>query len=224
MRKHSIYLFVDFDGTITSRDVGSGLFRKFMRPDIPGHDSHEDLIRDWKAGLITSKECLSRECRSAVVTEPQLQAEIDTYRLTPGFPETAAFCRDRGIPVAILSDGMDYYIRRLLETNGLAEVPFFANHLWFQNGGVACDFPWIEKGCGKCGNCKRYHMNRLARPGDHVIYAGDGYSDRYAILNADTVFARGDLAGYCRETGRPFLPFEDFFTVLEFIERLHGTL
>jgi 2,3-diketo-5-methylthio-1-phosphopentane phosphatase len=217
--RRTIRLFVDFDGTVTAQDVGSGIFSKFMQSD---RESHDAIIRDWKLGLISSRECLERECRSVAVTESVLNHDIDTYALTPGFRETAGYCRERGIPLVILSDGMDYYIRRLLERNGLGFVPFFSNRMWFENGGVACDFPYLEKGCGKCGNCKRYHMNRLTRAGDHVVYAGDGYSDRYAIMNAHTIFARDELAGYCRERGIPFIRFEDFHPIRAFLEAFHA--
>ena len=44
----------------------------------------------------------------------------------------------------------------------------------------------------------------------HVVYVGDGYSDRCAALAADRVFATAGLARYLAERGTPFEPFSDF--------------
>ena len=41
---------------------------------------------------------------------------------------------------------------------------------------------------------------RLLNPqNEPVIFAGDGLSDRYAVESADLVFAKNDLARYCRD-------------------------
>jgi 2-hydroxy-3-keto-5-methylthiopentenyl-1-phosphate phosphatase len=220
----AIRLFVDFDGTVTERDVGDGIFTRFMRTDVPPEESHDTLIREWKAGFMSSQDCLTHECANVVVTEPDLRAELDTYELTPGFRETVAYCREQNIPVAILSDGMDYYISHVLNRHGLSDIPFYSNHMRFENGGLVCEFPWQEYGCGRCGNCKRHHMIRLHNNGGTVVYAGDGYSDRFAIKSADVVFARRDLAEFCCRTGRQFIPFEDFHTVLHHLEHLDGNV
>ncbi|MFC1485580.1 MtnX-like HAD-IB family phosphatase [Candidatus Latescibacterota bacterium] len=223
MKPH-IQLFVDFDGTVTTQDIGSNIFSRFMRTDLPEGESYEALIGDWKAGYLSSVECLTRECALTVVTESELKKNIDTYDLTPGFPETACYCTSRGIPLTILSDGMDYYIKYILDRHGYGDIPFFSNRMWFENGGLVCDFPYLDRGCGRCGNCKRHHINRLRRTGDHVVYAGDGYSDRFAIKSADKIFARGDLAEYCCSTDTDFHLFEDFFDILKYIEELHDDL
>jgi len=222
--KPQIQLFVDFDGTVTTQDVGNSIFSRYMRSDLSGNESHEALIRDWKAGYLSSEECLTRECALAVVTEPELKKNLDTYELTAGFIETAGFCSSHDIPLTILSDGMDYYIRHILDRHGCGDIPFFSNRMWFENGGLACDFPYLDRGCGRCGNCKRHHIERLRRDGDHVVFAGDGYSDRFAIKSADRIFARRDLAGYCRKAGIDCYPFEDFFDILVYLEEIHGTL
>jgi len=211
----NIRLFVDFDGTVTEKDVGDGIFTKFMRGDPALHDK---LIADWKAGLISSHQCLTQECENSEVTEDELQDELDSYDLTPGFKETAKFCWDNGIPITILSDGMDYYIEYILSRHGLKNIQFRSNHMYFNDGSMIVEFPFFDKGCGRCGNCKRWHMDVIREDSEKIVYAGDGYSDRFAIKSADVVFARRDLENYCRNTNHEYIPFGDFYQILHYLE------
>jgi len=217
MKKGKIRLFVDFDGTITEKDVGNGIFDRFLRPDLLERNWHEEVIEEWKAGRLSSLECLTQECRNTVVTEEELKEELENYTLTPGFVETAAYCRENDIELMILSDGLDYYIEYILGKYGLGDIAYRANHMYFTDGALGVEFPHSEQGCGKCGNCKRWHIDRLRSDGDRVLYVGDGYSDRYAIRSSDVIFARCDLAEYCRENDLPFHPFETFFDILDYL-------
>ena len=211
----SLRLFVDFDGTVTKYDVGDTIFTKFMTCEPAVHDK---LIADWKAGIISSEQCLTRESEQTHVSEHELCTVLDEFELTPGFAETAKFCEQNDVPLAILSDGMDYYIEYILKRHGLSSVPFKSNHMYFHNGGMVVDFPFIEKGCGRCGNCKRWHMDAIREDGEKIVYVGDGYSDRFAIQSADIVFAKSDLAEYCTKTNHSFTPFDDFYTILDYLK------
>ncbi|MFC1551080.1 MtnX-like HAD-IB family phosphatase [Candidatus Latescibacterota bacterium] len=218
MTHSNIKLFVDFDGTVTEKDVGDGIFSKFMRKASTDEHLHEWLIEEWKAGRISSEECLTEECANIIVSEEEFRTELDAYTLTPGFAETSEYCVNNNIPILILSDGLDYYIMYLLGKYGLGHIPFLSNHMYFENGGVEIDFPYIGKGCGRCGNCKRSHIKARSGDGDCVIYVGDGYSDRFAIKDSDVVFARADLAEYCMNNDHDFLPFKDFYSILAYLE------
>jgi len=218
MKKINIRLFVDFDGTVTHNDVGNGIFDRFLRPELIEQNWHDEIIGEWKAGRITSFECLTRECANSSATEEELCEELDRYALTPGFVETASFCRDKKIPLMILSDGLDYYIQYILGKYGLSFVDFRANHMMFDNGSLGVEFPYHESGCGRCGNCKRSHIDAVKCDGETIVYVGDGYSDRYAIKSADVVFARRDLAEYCSGAHIAFHPFETFFEVLDYLK------
>ena len=221
-KAHNIKLFLDFDGTITTRDVGDGIFTRFLRDNLVDDGWFDKNLADWKAGIISSHECLTSQCERTIVSEKELQAELEEYILTPGFAGTVSYCRDNGIPVLILSDGLDYYIKYILTKYGINDIPFRSNHMYFKDGVLGVEFPYMERGCGRCGNCKRWHIDTLRRDGDLVVYTGDGYSDRYAIKSADVVFAKGDLAEYCSEKNHEYLPFEDFYTILKYLENING--
>ena len=75
MRKNNtrkIRLFVDFDGTVTDKDVGNSIIDKFLRPDLIKQGWHEKILEEWKAGKISSEECLSLECKNCIVTEERV--------------------------------------------------------------------------------------------------------------------------------------------------------
>ena len=221
MDMKKIRIFADFDGTVTHRDVGNGIFDRFLRPDLLERNWHEEIISEWKAERVSSFDCLTQECANSVITEDEMREELENYCLTPGFVEMAAYCKEHGIPLMILSDGLDYYIEFILAKYGLSYVDYRANHMYFIDGALGVEFPHHNAGCGKCGNCKRSHMESMKRDGETVIYIGDGYSDRYAIKSADVVFARRDLADYCTNENIEFYPFDTFFEVLDHVRNGH---
>jgi 2-hydroxy-3-keto-5-methylthiopentenyl-1-phosphate phosphatase len=215
-------IFVDFDGTITRRDVGDSIFERFLPKELLDRDWHRNIIEEWKAGRISSRECLIQECAHTKMTREELDSELETHTLIPGFGQFTDFCRRQNIRLSILSDGLDYYIEFILRKNGLNNIPFYANHMYFNATTIGVEFPFADNGCGRCGNCKRWHIESEKRDGDKVIYIGDGYSDRYAVRSADIVFAHRDLAEYCTRNGIPFFPFYDFFGVKDCLENEIG--
>ena len=222
MSKQALRLFVDFDGTVTNYDIGDSIFETFLHSDLLKQGWHKEIIHEWKAGNISSHDCLIRECAHTGVSREELDRHLDRFGLTPGFIETVRFCKTQGIPLTILSDGLDYYIEYLLGKYGVSDVDYRANHMFFVNGSIGVEFPYLNKGCGRCGNCKRWHMVNLRKDGETVIYVGDGYSDRYAIRNADILFARGDLTEYCRENGMTYIMYKDFYDILRYLENGNG--
>jgi len=221
MANSNFRLYVDFDGTVTDIDVGNGIFARFIRKELLEKGWHEEIINEWKAERLSSLQCLTMECANSVATEDEMKEELKNYPLTEGFVETAQFCQTNEIPLMILSDGLDYYIDHILKMHGLENIDFKANHLIFGESTLGVEFPHSEYGCGKCGNCKRWHMRTHSKQGECVIYVGDGYSDRYAIKSADVVFARRDLEAYCKRENIDYHPFETFHEVLSYLKSGH---
>ncbi|MFC1606432.1 haloacid dehalogenase-like hydrolase [Candidatus Latescibacterota bacterium] len=217
MTPNSLRLFVDFDGTATIEDIGDSIFETFLDPELLAQGFHDNVITEWKAGRMSSFECLTLECSNTYVTRTELDRHLDGFDLTPGFVETVRYCADNKIPLMVLSDGLDYYIDYLLKKNDLGAVPFKSNHIFFDNGSLGVEFPHQEHGCGRCGNCKRWHMEANTADGETVVYVGDGYSDRYAIRNADVIFARGDLVEYCLKNDIKHRKYSTFHEILGYL-------
>lgn len=218
-RNNPVRLFIDFDGTLTHTDVGDLLFRTFLPANMVEDGWHNDIIARWKSGELSSEVCLTAECENIRVTPGELDALLDTIPVTAGFVETAEYCRRNDIPLMVLSDGLDYYIEYVLAKFGLSDVAYRANVVTFrEDGSLGVSFPYRNRDCGRCGNCKGSHITDGRLNGETVVYMGDGYSDRYAITRADVIFARRDLAAYCSEHEIPYIPFESFHPVLAFLK------
>jgi 2-hydroxy-3-keto-5-methylthiopentenyl-1-phosphate phosphatase len=204
----------DFDGTISTTDVGNRMFARFAG------DGWEEVVQRWKDGKIGSRDCLEAECALARATPEQVREFALTRQIDPHFQPFERFCRDRGVDVIILSDGLDFYIDLLLKKYGLEHLSSFANHLEFRGDRLIPGFPYFELGCRRCGNCKGYHVRRYRQQNRTVIYVGDGFSDRCGVREADHVFAKGDLLRYCREHGIACRPFDDFRDILKEVRTL----
>jgi len=212
-----IAVLCDFDGTVARDDVGNLLFRTFS----PDGESTE-VVRRWKAGEISSRECLEQESAVARVSRDELDGFLRDRRIDPYFKDFHDFARRRGMEVVIMSDGLDYYIEKLLVRNGLGQIEFFANKLRFTEKGIAVEFPWYDLlECQDCGCCKTHHLFRYRDQGYYIIYVGDGLSDRCPCETADLVFAKGDLLAHCRSRGIEHVEFSNFRDVeMEVLRRL----
>jgi len=132
--------------------------------------------------------------------------------------------------IVIVSDGLDYYIERMLMRTGLAHIDFYANSLDLHDHTLHVKFPYFDMmDCDSCGNCKTYHMEKYKADGFFVVYVGNGLSDRCPSEYADFVFAKGELLDYCRDKGLESIEFQNFRDVerellRRFVlsEELHG--
>ncbi len=186
-------VLVDFDGTITKNDVGALLFDSFSG------EKSKRIVSEWLKGKISSKECLQKECELIEITKTQLKNFALSQKIDEHFPGFVDLCKRRspesgsvGMDLAILSDGLDYYIKIILQKYHLEDIPFYSNTLKFAGKKLVPEFPYFERGCGNCGNCKKYHLKNLRRPKQKVVYIGDGLSDKCAITEADFIFAKND--------------------------------
>ncbi|KAG1395758.1 hypothetical protein G6F59_013937 [Rhizopus arrhizus] len=58
-----------------------------------------------------------------------LDAHLDQVQIDPGFTAFVARAEQLGLPLRIVSDGLDYAIHRILANHGLSRLPVVANHL-----------------------------------------------------------------------------------------------
>jgi 2-hydroxy-3-keto-5-methylthiopentenyl-1-phosphate phosphatase len=210
MEKTKTVIFCDFDGTVTRRDVGYHMFHKFS------DGRNEALIPAWKSGEMSSRECLLREAEMVEASRNDIYAFLDTFEMNSGFAEFVDLCRKNNVHLAILSDGLDFYIRYLLERHGLAHVPAISNIGRAEDNGITIEFPYPPASCGRCGNCKGERIAEYRRTVDgdrRVVFIGDGMSDTCAIEQTDLLFAKKDLARYCAQKNIPYTDFDTFLDV-----------
>ena len=203
----------DFDGTISTVDVTDALLEAFALP------AWRDLEVAWKAGRIGSRECMKRQVELLRCGRAELDSFLDTIQIDPAFPAFAAYCEEFGIPLSILSDGIDYVIHTILCRNGFDEIPVFANRLVFSGGDrMRLESPHLVASCASAsGICKCALVERAARNAGGTLLIGDGVSDFCAARAADMVFAKDRLLSSCGEHDLPHMEFGNFHDALEML-------
>jgi 2,3-diketo-5-methylthio-1-phosphopentane phosphatase len=194
---------VDFDGTIVPKDATDQILDAFADP------AWVDVEAQWKAGAIGSRECLGRQVDMLRVAPRDLDALIATFEPDPGFARFVATCRRRGMPVEVVSDGLDRAVAGVLQAAGLA-LPYKANHLAHLGGDRwELRFPHQSAACiGRSGNCKCAAVQ--ASPARDVVMVGDGRSDFCVSNRATFVLAKKSLIDHCVANDLPHAPFTDF--------------
>lgn len=210
----NIKVFCDFDGTVAKNDVGDLFFETFGDKEF-----YAQLLEKWRNYEISSREMWEEMAKKVDVDEATAEKLILAQEIDPYFIDFVGLCRSKGIEFFILSDGFDFYIKKILERHNLSEIKFFSNKLWIEERKVKIWFPYLDSECRICGNCKRNHMLTLSGDDDIIVYIGDGYSDRCPAEYADVVFGKKDLLRFCREQNIPIYEFETFKDVIEQFER-----
>lgn len=206
-------VFCDFDGTISIEDATDMVLTRFAGSEW------EDIEQLWKQGLIGSGECMRRQIALIEASRGELDRFLDTLAIDPGFESFLSFCRRGELPVTIVSDGVDYFIRRILARHGIDGLPIVANVLTcsVSQGRESYSLfpPFTATGCvSGAGVCKC----RVVDSSDLQVYIGDGRSDFCVSDKVDLVFAKAKLVDYCEENGIPYVGFEDFSDLLPKME------
>lgn len=212
--KGKLRLFVDFDGTITSNDVGDALFTTF--------GSFEPLHSNLLQGKHTVAEYyqLAASMLQAEATPEAVQAFAVAQEVDPYFLALCAWCKDHDVDITVVSDGFDVYIDPILHHIGANALPRFCNTLTYDGSQWTASFPGASESCSCfCASCKRNVLLTLAGPDDVIVYIGDGRSDTCAAEHADIVFAKGTLARYCETHGVAHHHFRSMFTVIQILDR-----
>jgi 2-hydroxy-3-keto-5-methylthiopentenyl-1-phosphate phosphatase len=207
MGKNRLAVICDFDGTVAKTDVGHSIYTRF------GDERWEEINKRWRRGEMSSKDCLIGEYSLIDASEQEVKEYVSEMEIDPGFIDLVATCRDNDIPIAVASDGFDFYIHVLLEKYGISDIEVFCNGMEFNGRKVELSFPFYDQGCGVCGNCKKLHVQRFKDDSKKVIYVGDGLSDRFAARASDVVFAKDELMEYLMKNDADFIKFADLSEV-----------
>lgn len=200
-------VLTDFDGTITRRDVSETILEEFAPPEW------WDIEELHRARRIGTRESMARQFALINAREDDLLAFVNEHaELDETFREFMQFCDSEGIMVEIVSEGLDFYVHHLLDRWGI-DLPVRANRAIFEDGHVTIAYPYADGTCTLCGTCKLGRLFQLRTRGFRVAYVGDGHSDLCPAIEADLVFAKGELADLCREETIEFIPFDRFSDV-----------
>jgi 2,3-diketo-5-methylthio-1-phosphopentane phosphatase len=202
-------LVIDFDGTITDKDVGVFLLDTFSIEDWHEYE------RRYLEGEINLRECLAGEYTTLPADEVILVNEaLLNIDIRDGFIPFVKYCEEKGWPITIVSGGLDFYIKAILDWQGLSRLRVVSGHADFSKG-PRVYATWGEGpgSCEKIGTCKCYYIEKMISEGYQVVFIGDGITDTCAADKADYIFARQQLQTYCLNNDIPFSQFNDFYDI-----------
>jgi len=210
MKKRSIKIFVDFDGTITLEDVGEAIFNKFGETE-----KVKSIIENLLADKISSRQCWDELCGCVdCISKYELDEFIDLIDVDPTFIPFVRFCYENETEIIVLSDGFDYYIDRLFNKAGLVGLKYYSNKLSVDNNGILkTEYPYFDNDSPTSANCKKNHIINHSSDDDFTVYVGDGNSDKDAAQYCDFIFAKDGLARFCSMERISFYPFKNFIDV-----------
>lgn len=216
-------ILCDFDGTISVEDVFDSLLDHY---GLPGWRALEN---DWVAGRIGSRACMQGQVRLLQMRPAELDRHLDALWIDHAFPAFVADARALGVPLRVVSDGLDYAIDHMLENSGVHGLPIVANHLVppadpSADRGWQLDTQWQAAGC-RAGVCKCMVAEQARKAAPKVLLIGDGASDFCVANRVDFVFAKGRLIEHCRALGVPYMPITGFEDARKYLPQLlAGTL
>ena len=214
-----VEVYCDFDGTISIGDVTDVLLENLADPEW------QAIEEQWQAGEISSKECMARQIPLIRGGWQEVTRVLDQVKIDPTFTSFAKWCRQTGIPLRIVSDGLDRVINYILQREGIRVDFVWANRLVeSESGEFSLLFPYSvsEKVCSS-GVCKcKLLESRRANPLRVVI--GDGRSDFCWAPEADILFAKSKLAQHCASKKIEYNHFDDFLAIQASLEERLGVV
>lgn len=209
-------ILCDFDGTVSVEDITDSLLERFARP------GWRAIEASWRRGEIGSHDCMAEQVALLDASRDEIDAHLDTMMIDRAFPAFVEEAERAGMPLAVVSDGLDYAIRRILDSHGLGHLPVIANRLeavgereW------RLDFPHGSADCRVAsGNCKCASAARARAGRRRVLLVGDGASDFCASAQADLVLAKHRLIEHCRSAAIPYVPITGFADALDLLPTL----
>lgn len=214
-----IAFVTDFDGTITCRDFF------FIVTD---YYCDEEGLRPWKEYLAGKKTHLQtmKDIFCNIKGNPDeflslmKKVQIDEY-----FVPVMEVCKQKGMPVYIVSAGCDYYIRNIIGEDLFDKygITLISNSCTYsEKDGLNIvplpkDSPYYS---GDVGVDKAAVVRDLHNMGYEVIFAGDGRPDFVAAEIADVVFAKDLLKEECEKHGIKTEPFAGYNDILNYMQSM----
>jgi len=194
----------DFDGTITEEDVSFTLLDTFASGDW------RQLLSEYKEGKI-SVGCFNTRAFAMVKADRQslLEAIKGQVKVRAGFHELVVCCRRKGFRLAIVSNGLDFYITATLSDIRIEDIPVFAAQTRFLPEGMQVKYVGPD-GEHLPDGLKEAYVSLFLKSGHQVVYVGNGPSDFPAAKRCHHIFARGELLDYCKKANLEYNVFTDF--------------
>jgi 2,3-diketo-5-methylthio-1-phosphopentane phosphatase len=202
-RPQNWQIWLDFDGTVTQQDVLDELIKCYSI-----NDSWKMIEERWQAGLIGSRQCLTEQFNLLRVSRKELDIALAGIKLDEGIVSLLELSKSQDVPVVILSDSADVFIKKILQRCEIGNLPIRSNTVVHHGLKLELCFPHNNPSCEfGAAHCKCSSIEAIGNPDRKSIYIGDGRSDLCAARRADCVFAKGVLAKCLKKESINFIEY-----------------
>ena len=205
---------MDFDGTISLSDLALFTVERFGSVEW---EYYEKLFNENKLSLedtITAQYSLIRAPKETI-----LNALNGNVKIRDNFKKFIDYCSNFDIPVVVVSGGIDFIIRHVLDELGIPKtVEIVSMIVEYQNDGsikVSRPRRFTDGAVDFKQDLARYYKSKEYS----VYYVGDGSSDYGAVVDADVTFSvkGSSLSRYCDQKNLHFNDFEDFSEIIDYM-------
>ncbi|MEA5592847.1 HAD-IB family phosphatase [Rivularia sp. UHCC 0363] len=203
-------IFCDFDGTITAEETFVAVLKKFS-PEVS-----QQLISQMYAQKLTLREGVKQILESIPCSRyPEIVEFTRNKPIRAGFAEFIDFLRVNNVPLVIVSGGLRSIIEIVL--GDLLEQVWAIHAVDLDISGeylqVNSEFEQGDELVAKVKVMEKY-------PSNEKIAIGDSLTDLNMSLEVRTVFARDRLVKYLKEYSKPYIPWNDFIDIRDYLEDL----
>lgn len=145
----------------------------------------------------------------------------DQQPIRPGLADLIAWVEAQGMPFVVVSGGVQAMVERVLAREGLRQRVAGIAAVQVQPKGDFMAVNSLWEGGTELVEKAAVMAQYPQRP---WIMAGDSVTDINMALQADLVFARDRLQGYLDQVGKPYIPWETFFDIRDYLSQspIHG--
>lgn len=203
-------VFCDFDGTITARETFEAVIKQFA-PELSAR-----LLPQMYARELTIREGVRQILESIPSSRyPEIIELTRPQPIRPGFSELLDFLEVQGVPLVVVSGGLRGMVEAVL--GSLVERVHGIHAIDVDTSGAKLVLrSQYEAGTEMVAKVKVIE----AYAPEQAIAIGDSLTDLNMALVAPLVFARDRLAKYLDEHQTPYIPWNDFFTVRDYLAAL----
>lgn len=197
-------LFIDFDGTITSEETLDGSMRMCVEPTL-----YAEKAKEMMEGKLTLAQTLRLAFENIPASRlPDILEYVRGVPIRPGLGELLDAMAERGIPVVVISGGLQPYVEEKL-------APYREKLLAVHSVGVDTSGPGIRllSDYERDGELLDKLLIMAQYAYKEAACVGDGHTDIRMAMQCGRVFARDVLAQAMQKAGKAYTPWNDFFDV-----------
>ena len=203
-------VFCDFDGTITAEETFVAVLKRFA-PDLAAQ-----LIPQMYARQLTLRQGVRQILESIPSSSyPEIIEFTKPQKIRPGFQELLDWLESEKVPIVVISGGLRGMVEVVLgdllpRIQAIHAIDVDSSGSYLR---VVSEYEGGTELVNK--------VQVMAQYSDvEKIAIGDSITDFNMALETPIVFARDRLAQYLDEQQKPYIPWNDFFQVRDYLKQL----